>query len=95
MKQINAPGKVPAPWSAAKAANAKTPKIEPKAVEVLKQMCDYLKNLQQFSIQAEITEDVRLPSGQRIQSQFPGNHADKRYRSWGRRYLPPKNLSAC
>jgi hypothetical protein len=31
-------------------------------------MCDYLKNLQQFSIQAEITEDVLLTSGQRIQS---------------------------
>jgi hypothetical protein len=45
----------------------KVPDIEPKAVEVLKQMCDYLKNLQQFSVQAEITEDVLLTSGQRIQ----------------------------
>lgn len=50
---------------APKTANA--PDIEPKAREVLKQMCDYLKNLQQFSVQAEITEDVLLTSGQRIQ----------------------------
>jgi hypothetical protein len=46
---------------------AKAPDLEPKAVEVLKQMCDYLKNLQQFSFQAEVTEDVLLTSGQRIQ----------------------------
>ena len=46
---------------------AKAPDLEPKAVEVLKQMCDYLKNLQQFSFQASITEDVLLTSGQRIQ----------------------------
>ena len=46
---------------------AKAPDLEPKAGEVLKQMCDYLKNLQQFSVQAEITEDVLLTSGQRIQ----------------------------
>jgi hypothetical protein len=54
-------------WSADNPAKAKTPKIEPKAVEILKQMCDYLKGLQQFSVQAEITEDVLLTSGQRIQ----------------------------
>jgi hypothetical protein len=52
---------------AEKSKKAKAPDIEPKAVEVLKQMCDYLKNLQQFSFQAEITEDVLLTSGQRIQ----------------------------
>ena len=49
------------------AKKAKAPDIEPKAGEVLQQMCDYLKNLQQFSVQAEITEDVLLTSGQRIQ----------------------------
>jgi hypothetical protein len=54
-------------WSAEAPAKAKTPDIEPKAEEVLKQMCDYLKNLQHFSVQAEITEDVLLTSGQRIQ----------------------------
>jgi hypothetical protein len=54
-------------WSAEAPKQAKAPDIEPKAVEVLKQMCDYLKNLQQFSVQAEITEDVLLTSGQRIQ----------------------------
>jgi hypothetical protein len=54
-------------WSAEAPKKAKAPDIEPKAMEVLKQMCDYLKNLQQFSVQAEITEDVLLTSGQRIQ----------------------------
>jgi hypothetical protein len=54
-------------WSAEAPKKTKTPDIEPKAVEVLKQMCDYLKNLQQFSVQAEITEEVLLTSGQRIQ----------------------------
>jgi hypothetical protein len=55
-------------WSAEAPKKAKAPDIEPKAGEVLRQMCDYLKNLQQFSVQAEITEDVLLTSGQRIQS---------------------------
>jgi hypothetical protein len=54
-------------WSAEAPKKAKVPDIEPKAMEVLKQMCDYLKNLQQFSVQAEVTEDVLLTSGQRIQ----------------------------
>jgi hypothetical protein len=54
-------------WSADKPAKANAPDIEPKAGEVLRQMCDYLKNLQQFSVQGEITEDARLTSGQRIQ----------------------------
>ncbi len=54
-------------WSVEAPKKAKAPDIEPKAVEVLQQMCDYLKNLQQFSVQAEITEDVLLTSGQRIQ----------------------------
>jgi len=54
-------------WSAEGPKKAKAPDIEPKAGEVLRQMCDYLKNLQQFSVQAEITEDVLLTSGQRIQ----------------------------
>jgi hypothetical protein len=55
-------------WSAEAPKKAKAPDMEPKAGEVLRQMCDYLKNLQQFSVQAEITEDVLLTSGQRIQS---------------------------
>lgn len=57
----------PPAWSAAAPKKAEVPDIEPQAGEVLKQMCDYLKNLQQFSVQAEITEDVRLTSGQKIQ----------------------------
>jgi hypothetical protein len=54
-------------WGAEAPKKAKAPDIEPKAGEILKQMCDYLKNLQQFSVQAEITEDVLLTSGQKIQ----------------------------
>jgi hypothetical protein len=54
-------------WGAGVPGKAQAPDIEPKAGEVLRQMCDYLKNLKQFSIQAEITEDVLLTSGQRIQ----------------------------
>jgi len=55
-------------WSAEAPKKAKVPDIDPKAGEVLQQTCDYLKNLRQFSVQAEITEDVLLTSGQRIQS---------------------------
>jgi hypothetical protein len=54
-------------WSAEAPKKAQAPDIEPKAGEVLQQMCDYLKNLHQFSVQAEVTEDVLLTSGQRIQ----------------------------
>jgi hypothetical protein len=63
--------KVPAPSApeakapAPKAQPAKAQDIDPK--QVVHQMCDYLKNLQQFSFQAEITEDMLLTSGQRIQ----------------------------
>ena len=60
-------GLTPPALSAAKPAKPQTPKIEPKAAEILKQMCDYLKGLQQFSFQAEITEDVLLATGQKIQ----------------------------
>ena len=54
-------------WSMEKPKESKAPKIEPQAAQVLKQMTDYLKGLQQFSVQAEITEDVLLDSGLRIQ----------------------------
>lgn len=54
-------------WSMEKLKESKTTNIEPQAAQVLKQMTDYLKGLQQFSVQAEITEDVLLDSGIRIQ----------------------------
>jgi hypothetical protein len=54
-------------WGAEAPKKGKAPDVEPKAGEVLKQMCDYLKNLQQFSLQVEVTEDVALTSGQRVQ----------------------------
>ena len=54
-------------WSMEKPKEATAPNIEPQAAQVLKQMTDYLKGLQQFSVQAEITEDVLLDSGLSIQ----------------------------
>ena len=54
-------------WSVAQPKKAKAPHIEPQAVQVLKQMTNYLQGLQQFSVQAEITEDVLLDSGLTIQ----------------------------
>ena len=54
-------------WSVEKPKESKAPKIEPQAAQALKQMTDYLKGLQQFSVEAEITEDVLLDSGITIQ----------------------------
>jgi len=54
-------------WSMEKPKASAAPTIEPQAAHVLKQMTEYLKGLQQFSVQAEITEDVLLDSGLRIQ----------------------------
>ena len=54
-------------WSVAQPKKAKVPHIEPRAAQVLKYMTDYLQGLQQFSVQAEITEDVLLDSGLTIQ----------------------------
>ena len=36
-------------WSMEKPKESKAPKIEPQAVQVLKQMTEYLQGLQQFS----------------------------------------------
>lgn len=54
-------------WSMEKPNESEAPKIEAQAAQILKQMTDYLKGLQQFSVQAEITEDVLLDSGLTIQ----------------------------
>jgi hypothetical protein len=54
-------------WSVAQPKQAKAPHIEPQAAQVLKHMTEYLKGLQQFSVQAEIAEDVLLDSGLKIQ----------------------------
>ena len=58
---------IPPVWSAEQPKKAKAPHIEPRAVQVLKHMTEYLQGLQQFSVQAEITEDVLLDSGLTIQ----------------------------
>jgi len=57
--------KPPAEKASPQADKTKAP--EPDPLQVLKKMCDYLKGLQQFSCQAEITEDVLLTTGQKIQ----------------------------
>jgi hypothetical protein len=55
------------PAQAGKASPQAEKAKEPAPLQVLKKMCDYLKGLQQFSCQAEITEDVLLTTGQKIQ----------------------------
>ena len=54
-------------WSAEKPKESTAPKIEPQAAQILKKMSDYLKGLKQFSVTADITEDVLLDSGITIQ----------------------------
>jgi hypothetical protein len=54
-------------WSAEKPSVPARPDIEPQAAQILKQTCDYLAALKQYSFQAETTEDVLLTTGQRVQ----------------------------
>ena len=63
--QASPPQAEKAATAAPQAEKAKTPEPDPR--QVLKKMCDYLKGLQQFSCQVEITEDVLLTTGQKIQ----------------------------
>ncbi|HTS19326.1 MAG TPA: DUF2092 domain-containing protein [Verrucomicrobiae bacterium] len=51
-----------------RAAAATKPTIDPRADELLKHMGDYLAQARQFSVDAEIWQDVTLPSGQRAQA---------------------------
>ncbi|NJL82766.1 MAG: DUF2092 domain-containing protein [Chloroflexaceae bacterium] len=53
--------------STAQTPEVKAPTTEPQALQILKQMSDYLGKLPQFSVQAEISEDILLDSGQKIQ----------------------------
>ncbi len=54
-------------WAAAPKPAA-TPKIDPKAVQTLRQMSEYLKSLQAFSVHVTTTRDVVLASGQVLDS---------------------------
>lgn len=45
---------------------ARQPSIEPKANQILKKMCDYLGNLQQFSLHTQNTLEDTLDSGHRV-----------------------------
>jgi hypothetical protein len=47
---------------------AKAPKIDPKAVEVLKQMSDYLQSLDRFAVRTEGNREVVFPSGLTVDS---------------------------
>lgn len=54
-------------WGAEKPTTVAKTGIEPQAAKILKQMCNYLAGLKQFSFQADNTEDVLLTSNQRVQ----------------------------
>lgn len=49
------------------AARGEASSIEPRADKILRQMTEYLKNLEQFSFHAENTGDRILDSGQKLQ----------------------------
>src|ERR1039457_783962 len=44
------------------------PAVDPRADELLKRMGDYLGQAQFFSVSAEVWQDARLSSGQRVQA---------------------------
>jgi len=44
------------------------PAIDPQADELMRRMGDYLAQAQFFSVNAEVWQDVQLPSGQRVQA---------------------------
>lgn len=46
----------------------KKPVLDPRADELLKRMGDYLGHAKFFSVNAEVWQDIRLSSGQRIQA---------------------------
>ena len=55
-----------APSSNAKSNGAK-PAIDPDAISALQKMGDFLRNQQSFSVQARMTTDDQLASGQKVQ----------------------------
>ncbi len=54
-------------------AEGDTPVIAPKAEQLLRDMGDYLKAVDQFSFHAEITYDHLLPTEQKVQFSASGN----------------------
>jgi hypothetical protein len=67
-------GKAPAPPApeakapAPQAQTAKTAEVDPK--QVLRQMCDYLKSLKEFSFKGEVTDDHTYSAGNKLQFAF-------------------------
>lgn len=67
-------GKAPAPQApeakapASQAQPAKAQDIDPK--QVVREMCDYLKSLQEFSFQGEVTDDHTYSAGNKLQFAF-------------------------
>ncbi len=51
-----------------KLANAQDNAVEPEAQQILRKMSDYLSSLKQFTFQGDITTDVILFSGQKLQN---------------------------
>lgn len=56
--------KAPAP----QAQPAKTAEVDPK--QVLRQMCDYLNSLKEFSFKGEVTDDLTYEAGNKLQFAF-------------------------
>ena len=56
------------PMWAAKPKPVTTPKIDPKAVQLLRQMSEYLTGLPSFSVHVATTRDVILANGQALDS---------------------------
>jgi len=67
-------GKAPAPPApeakapAPQAQPAKTAEVDPK--QVLRQMCDYLNSLKEFSFKGEVTDDLTYEAGNKLQFAF-------------------------
>jgi hypothetical protein len=67
-------GKAPAPPApeakapAPQAQPAKTADVDPK--QVVRQMCDYLKSLKEFSFKGEVTDDHTYAAGNKLQFAF-------------------------
>jgi hypothetical protein len=55
------------PMTAALPETQPSPIVDPEADRILKEMSDYLRSQNQFSVHAEISQDDILPTGQKIQ----------------------------
>lgn len=66
--KATAPSAPAAKIEAPQAEPAKVPEVDPK--QVLRQMCDYLKSLEEFSYKGEVTDDHTYSAGNKLQFAF-------------------------